>query len=177
VIDETYQRIAGAAYLADVASRSAAELRDRRAECQRVEDRISFVRRLAQGRLDIVRGVRDRRATGSDATDVAALVATLPETLAGGVGGGRRGRVPRVPDLGDAAEAAAELDALCPPADIAHLGQLPPDELDRLEAALADYERQISEQRRVVFDRLDVLANELANRYRAGETSVDSLLG
>jgi hypothetical protein len=177
VIDETFERIADAAYLSNLASQSMADLRDRRADCQRVEDRISFVRRLAQGRLDIVREARQRRAAGFEPADVAALLASLPETLAGGVGRGRRGRSTSLPDLDDSAPAVAELDALCPPADLARLGDLDDHDLADLEAALTTYEHRVSAQRTIVFARLDTLADELANRYRSGETNVDSLLG
>ena len=175
--DETFERIAAAAYLTNLASQPTAAVRDRRAECQRVEDRISFVRRLAQGRLDIVRDARRRRAAGHEPADVAALLASLPETLAGGVGGGRRARSARLPDLDDTAPAVAELDSLCPPADLARLGELDDHDFARLEETLTDFEHQVSAQRTIVFARLDALTDELANRYRSGETNVDSLLG
>ena len=177
VIDETFERIAAAAYLSSLTTQSMAELRGRRAECQRLEDRISFVRRLAQGRLDIVRDARQRRADGHEPADVAALLASLPETLAGGVGGGRRTRSAHLPDLADTASAVAELDALCPPADLARLGEQDDHDLAEVEAALTDFEQQVSAQRTIAFGRLDALTDELASRYRSGETNVDSLLG
>jgi len=177
VIDETFERIADAAYLSNLASQPTPAVRDRRAECQRVEDRISFVRRLAQGRLDIVRDARQRRAAGHEPADVVSLLASLPETLAGGVGDGRRARTAHLPDLAGTAPAVAELDALCPPADLARLGKLDDHDLSELEAALTDFEHQVSAQRTIVFARLDALTDELANRYRSGATNVDSLLG
>ena len=47
-------RLLDNAYTGDLASRSIEEIRAMRAESQAVETGLSYVRRLAQGRLDIV---------------------------------------------------------------------------------------------------------------------------
>lgn len=56
------------------------QLRDRRAELQGIEMALSYVRRLIQGRLDIVLDERQHRADGEGGRDVAALVADLPKS-------------------------------------------------------------------------------------------------
>src|SRR3546814_1843983 len=52
-------------YLGDLAERSIGDVRAMRAECQEVESGMSLLRRLVQGRLDIVGLELRRRATGA----------------------------------------------------------------------------------------------------------------
>ncbi|MDP9070608.1 MAG: aerial mycelium formation protein, partial [Actinomycetota bacterium] len=67
------------------------ELRRRKAECQEVEVAVSYLRRLVQGRLDIVE-VDLRRRAGGEPADLSDVVDRLPQILAGAGrpdGGGR----------------------------------------------------------------------------------------
>ena len=57
-----------------------AELRARREEAEAEEADVSYLRRLLQGRLDILRAELERRSAGGD-QDVAALLAGLPAIL------------------------------------------------------------------------------------------------
>ena len=70
VIEGLYAKIAAADYLGDLGARPLDDLRTLRAECQRVEDAVSYQRRLVQGRLDVVRVERDRRASGEPPADL-----------------------------------------------------------------------------------------------------------
>ena len=53
-------------YLGDLTTRAMDEVRAMRAECQEVETGLSLLRRVVQGRLDIVGLERQRRADGGD---------------------------------------------------------------------------------------------------------------
>ena len=66
------------AYLDGLSERPSDELRRMHEECLEVETEVSYVRRLAQARIDIVRAERDRRAAGGSVGD---LVSALPEIL------------------------------------------------------------------------------------------------
>jgi hypothetical protein len=171
----SYQRIAEPGYVESSASCSLTELRARRAECQRLEDALSLLRRLVQGHLDIVRCEQQRRAAG-ESPDLASLVAVLPRTLAeqGGDGAAVRSR-PTASTITDPA-LTDELDAICDVVRLSHLPDLDDDELARLAGDLAGLERTVSARRRIVFDRLDALSSELTARYRTGAASVDALL-
>ena len=57
-----------------------AELRSRREEAEAEEADVSYLRRLLQDRLDILRAELERRSAGGD-QDVAALLAGLPAIL------------------------------------------------------------------------------------------------
>jgi prophage DNA circulation protein len=159
----TFERISEPDYLEGLTSRPLGDLRSMRAECQTVEDTVSFLRRLVQGHLDIVRFEQERRAAGQPA-DLAALVAGLPHLLSEHVLGERTSRVRGLPAPADPT-VTDELDAICDATRLAHL----PD-LDTAELA------QLAARRHLVFERLDALAAELTRRYRTGAASVDALL-
>ena len=87
-------RLLDNAYTGDLASRSIEEIRAMRAESQAVETGLSYVRRLAQGRLDIVAADLRRRREGGDAPDLHSLVEHLPEILGERVHAPGVGRLP-----------------------------------------------------------------------------------
>jgi len=170
----TFERISEPDYLEGLTSRPLGDLRTMRADCQAVEDAVSFLRRLVQGHLDIVRFEQERRAAGQPA-DLAALVAGLPKSLSQHVVGGSVGRLPGLPAPADPG-LTDELDAVCDVARLAHLPDLSEDELAGLATELSRLEDLVSARRHVVFGRLDALAAELTRRYRTGAASVDALL-
>ena len=59
-------RVLAADYVGDVTALAMEDLRAKRAECQALEVALSYQRRMAQGRLDIVAAERRRRAEGGD---------------------------------------------------------------------------------------------------------------
>jgi hypothetical protein len=172
----TYERIAEPGYLDGLGSRSLSDLRAMRAECQRVEDAVSYLRRLVQGHLDILRCEQEQRAAGHPA-DLAGLVAALPRALADGLSSqDRPGRLPSALATPSVPSPTEELDALCDVARLANLPAVPDDELAVLVENLKALERTVSERRRILFSRLDTLSAELTLRYRTGAASVDALL-
>ena len=172
---EHYHRIASAAYLGELVRRPIGEIRGMRTECQRVEDTLSYLRRLVQGRLDIVRAEHDRRVAGGAPSALADLVAHLPETLAQHVGGSTN-RPPHDLMPPDDPHVTADLDVVCDVDTLANLPTCSSQELRHLLDALVELERVVSARRRVMFDRLDTLSGELTRRYRSGEATVDALL-
>jgi hypothetical protein len=176
VPDDLYEHIAADGYLDALDQRQPADLRAMRAECQSLEDQVSYLRRVVQGRLDILRAERRRREEGRESIELSELIAGLPETLSGGVGGGSRNRAAHDADLSSIADVTSELDELCSPNLLANLTTSDLDDLDATIAQLAEFEHAVSDRRRTIFTRLDALADELARRYRDGEASVDALL-
>lgn len=152
---------------------SLAELRDTRARLQREDDVVSYVRRVAQARLDLARAELDRRRRGERGTDV---TGELREVLSHQLTGGTP-RPPRpVDDVGEH-ELSDELDRICAQHRFSALDTLDESDVEHLVEALDQYERRVSTDRRARFDRLDALSAELVRRYRDGEASVDTLLG
>ncbi len=153
----------------DPTALSLEELRHRRTEMQQRDDVVSYARRVAQARLDLVKSEFARRSSDGDVTDEVTDV--LSQHLTGGPG-----RPPRpAEDLSDD-ELSEELDAICARHHYGRVEELDEKELGELADAISEFEQRVSADRRARFDRLDALSAELVRRYRDGEASVDSLL-
>jgi hypothetical protein len=166
-------------YLGDLQSRSIEEIRTMRDECRRAEDGLSYVRRQAQGRLDIVAAELQRRNEGKGPSDAASIVDQLPSILGHGVstsGGIANVRPTSLEPPDDPAELMVELEGILHESSITGLGQITDDELRQLVDRLTEYERLVSDRRRGLHDRLDALQAEIVRRYKTGEVSVESLL-
>ena len=152
------------------------ELRAKRAEAQTTETGLSYLRRLAQGRLDIVAAEQRRRTEGGDPLDHEHLVEGLSDILGDHLKAPGNGRLPQLlgPDLDEVD--TSSLDAIAGPGRIGHLVDLADDELASLLEQLAAYETDVSARRRGLFEQIDALQAEITRRYKSGEASVESLL-
>jgi hypothetical protein len=172
-----HERLLGASYLHDLEGRSVAEVRAMRDECVEVETGLSYLRRLVQGPLDIVRHELQARADGGGGGDVSHLVEELAEVLADGPRGAGTGRLSTTMEPARVDEAfAAELESLTGAARSADVPGLSDGDLSALAESLTDLERRISDRRQAYFAQIDQLQAELTRRYREGEASVDALL-
>jgi hypothetical protein len=163
-------------YLDGLAEWPLDEVRSRRADAQEIETGLSYLRRIVQGRLDIVVAEQRPGETG-ERVDVSELVEALPTILSGNVHAPGLGRLPTLMAPGEIdADLERRLEEILPPAHLANLPELPWDELVRVAAELTDFERAISTTRRSVLDVLDRLDEEIVRRYRDGEATVDNLL-
>ncbi|HET8930629.1 MAG TPA: hypothetical protein VFN21_08235 [Acidimicrobiales bacterium] len=153
-------------------------LRTLRQRCQRIETSLSYLRRLAQGRIDIVTAELDRRAKGGDPFDLDDLVSRLPEVLSDRTRSAQVGPMPQVLAPGRVEGALA--DELAGMEFDAHLSELPDVSTEWLEStreSLVAYEQRVSKLRRALFDRIDTLGVELGRRYRDGDADIDSIIG
>src|SRR5688500_12737284 len=78
----TLDHVLAADYVGDITPLTMEELRAKRAECQGLEVALSYQRRMAQGRLDIVGAERRRRSEGGERPSDDDLVRNLAATLA-----------------------------------------------------------------------------------------------
>src|SRR3954452_2070348 len=108
------------------------ELREARAESQAVEVGLSYLRRLAQGRLDIVAAEQRRRAEGGAPVDHDHLVESLSDILGDPLIAPGNGRLPQLlgPDIGEVD--TASLDAIAGPSRLGTLPDLTDAELTEL---------------------------------------------
>jgi hypothetical protein len=156
----------------DARGLSLPELRSLRADLQHQDDVVSYVRRLAQARLDLVRAEMRRRTRHvSDANITGELPVILGSHLTGGPA-----RPPRPADDFSDHPLAAELDELCSEAGSADLESMDDAELAAFAAQLHEFEQARSAERKELFGRIDALSAELVRRYRDGEADVDALL-
>jgi hypothetical protein len=137
------------------------ELRERRRVLQQLDDAVSYVRRVAQGRADLARAELARRGAG-DAPELADdLRHVLGDRLLGS-----SDRPPRPADDFSDHPRSEELDRLCAERGFGRLGELEDTAVAELAAALDVFEGEVSQQRHAVFAELDDLSEELVRRYR-----------
>lgn len=136
-----------------------------RAECSAVEHAVSYTRRLAQGRFEILTAERTRRDEGGSVRD---LIADLPRIL-----GDERGRS-SAPNarVTTTDEPLVEIDwgprnGLIGDNSLVNLPVLSDEDLAALVAALSDFERDLSEYRRELHRVLDSIEHEIATRAAA----------
>ena len=170
-------RLLSPTYLEDVDALSLDDIRRMRTECQEAEASLSYLRRLIQGRLDIVHAYLERPA-GSDAPDLSSVVDNLAGILAGPGRPSGPGRNPVLfsPDTDDMEALTTELDTIVGADEIGHLGELPEDRLRDLADRLQELERRVSGERRGLHERIDSLQAELVEPHKSGRASVDGLL-
>lgn len=158
-------RLLGASYLDGLGACDDDRLRAMRTESQEVEAKLSYLRRMVQGRLDIVTAERERRASGSSSSDLSDLVARLPEILADRGRTPGPGRMPTnlVPPEDD--DLTRELDEVSGPAALGLLPDLSDKDLQAVAGRLEQLEQTVSTQRRAIFGVIDAVQAELASRY------------
>src|SRR4028119_469014 len=81
-------------YLGDLPAKPIDDIRAMRDECRAIEDRVSYLRRIIQGRLDIVAADLRRRAEGGSPVDLGTLIEQLPDILSDKGSTGGHGRLP-----------------------------------------------------------------------------------
>lgn len=164
-------------YLGDLPSLPIERVRAMRAECQEVETGLSMLRRVVQGRLDIVGLELTRRAEGTDPADLADLIARLPAVLSDRTHAPGVGRLPQLMAPGELPpDLVAELDGIVGPARLADLPAVEEEALHELADQLGAFEQTVSGHRKALFDRIDALQAEITRRYKTGEATVDALL-
>ncbi len=150
-------------------------LEDLRAERDRLrqsEDAVSFVRRLAQGRIDLVTAVLTSRRDGTGEVSVADIVRS-------GVGpapGTGSARPPREAHVEADHPLLIAFENLCDQLGFDDMSESSTERLEALEAGLRAFESEQSEIRRRLFGQIDALTAELVERYKSGAASVDALL-
>jgi hypothetical protein len=165
-------------YVEDLDSLPMGEVRKRRDESQEASDILSYLRRLVQGRLDIVHADLERRAGGRPG-DLAALVERLEkgEILGEGTRSGGFGRLPT--SFGPVETdgwIAQELDQIVDAGRLVTLPDLNDTELRDMADRLSELERRVSAQRATLHEITNRLQEEIVRRYKSGEATVDSLL-
>lgn len=170
-------RLLDPSYLGDLPARTMDEVRAMRADCQEVETGLSLMRRLVQGRLDIVGLELTRRTEGGDPTDLPDLIARLPELLSDRTRSPGVGRLPQMMMPGELPPGLeSELDAIVGPELLADLPSVDDEPLRAMADDLAALEQRVSRYRHDLFGPIDALQAEITRRYRTGEATVDALL-
>jgi hypothetical protein len=146
------------------------ELRSLRRQSQQEEADLSYVRRLLQGRIDIL-GAEQARRTAPESP----VVERLSEILADGPS---RGRSARHVTLGTphSEEYRKLAEAMLSEVELSDLESRTDEELLGALGRLVRCEQQVSRRRQQLQRTADDCSAEIARRYRAGEAQVDDLL-
>jgi hypothetical protein len=166
-------------YLSELEELSLAELRAKRDACAQLETDLSYIRRLAQARVDLILAESERRLLGLSDQGAEALIDQLPQILGDHSRGEGPGRMPIsffAPADGEMQKLTARVEEMLPSDQLGSLGALSSVDLDELLVGLSDLEHEVSAERRALHDIQDHLQEELVRRYRSGEANVDSLL-
>jgi hypothetical protein len=164
---ERIQRLTAPEFLNALDQRPLDELREKKSECNDVENALSYLRRLAQARIEILEAEVARRESGGTVGD---LVADLPRILSAESG---RSTITdtRVPPP-DAPRAELHWpdgrEQLVADTTLANLPVITRDELDSSLSKLRDFERELSELRRQMHSVIDALEREITARQVAG---------
>jgi hypothetical protein len=163
-------RILAPDYLDGLDARSLDELRTMEREAIEVETEISYVRRLAQGRIDVLAAEGDRRAAGGALGD---LIAALPTILADDTGRGGPATTRAQPLLAPSGsiEWNRGLERLITDGTLANLPNLTDAELQATVAQLRELERDVSEKRRALHAVIDTLTHAVATRLASDLTA------
>nr|WSX51139.1 AmfC protein [Streptomyces sp. NBC_00974] len=147
------------------------ELRTLRRDAQRDEADLSYVRRLLQGRIDILRAELARR-TDPEAPVVdrlSQILADAPSTRSASA----RHVTLGTPHGEEYRLLAAEMLS---DVELSDLGARTDEELHEGLGRLVRYEQQVSRRRQQLQRTADDCSTEITRRYREGEAQVDDLL-
>ena len=167
-------RVLAEDYLAGLSSLPMDDVRTLRREAEQEETDLSYLRRLLQGRLDILRAELARRS----GTGEADLVQALPHILADeGTSTSPHGlgrHVTAEPSRADSHR--RHVEALVADVDLSNLSAHDEGSLRRAVDALEREEQEVSDKRRSVQTVMDACTAEITRRYREGDADVSDLL-
>lgn len=167
-------RVLAADYLDGLAQRPLPQVRELRAEAEQEEADLSYLRRLLQGRVDILRAELARRRGSEPA---GSLVDALPGILADAGRPPARGlgrHVTVEPSRADAHRRRVE--ALAADVDLSDPTSRTDEQVRAVLEMFEREEREVSAARRRVQDVMDACTAELTRRYRDGQADVSALL-
>jgi len=156
-------RIRDPSYLDGIEGQSLENVRALRDECMAEREYLSLLRRLVQGRAEILKAELASRGTG----DARPLVERLSEILASDQPVTSRGEAMKVslPEE-EMLLARRRIERLVADAGISDPSELDDDSLKDAVEVLAGEEREVSAQRGDVHRVLDALQDELKRRYK-----------
>ncbi len=168
IATERVQRLLDPGYATGLETRSLEQLRSMHEECSQAELALSYYRRLAQARMEILEAEVARRERGGSVGD---LVADLPRILSA-----ESGRSTIATTRGAPAAEGPTIDLRWPDhreqlvvdTTLAKLPVLPLEELNATLAALEGFERELSDLRAQLHAVMDVIDRVIADRRVAG---------
>ncbi len=166
-------RVLAEDFLAGLAALPLAELRQRRSEAEQEEADLSYLRRLVQGRLDILRAELAQRGGAGGGSLVGELAQILGEGTRGPAHGLGRHSVIEPSRTG---AHRRRVEALVADVDLSNTSAQNDEQLRAVLGTLVTEEQSLSSTRRAVQAVMDACSAEITRRYRDGEADVADLL-
>jgi len=168
ITTERVLRLLEPGYASELAPRSLDELRAMHEECAQAELALSYYRRLAQARIEILEAETARRAQGGSVED---LIADLPRILGADAGRStvattRGATAPDTPTM--ELHWPDDREHLVVDTTLAHLPTLSADELAATLDALRTFEGELSDLRGQLHLVIDAIDRVLVDRRVAG---------
>jgi hypothetical protein len=161
-------KILDPSYLEGLDGLSLDDLRARRDDCLAEREHLSLLRRLVQGRAEILKAEVERRSGGDDGPLVDRLSQILADDEHPVTSRGEAVRV-TLPD-DEMLLARRRVERLASDATLSDPSSLDDDQLASTIDALATEEQGVSQARREVIGALDTLQDELKRRYKEDPT-------
>ena len=145
-----------------------------RHDAEQEEADLSYLRRLLQGRMDLIRAEQTGRASNNEASIVERLSDVLADDATrASHGSGRHITV----EPSRVAEHRRRVEALVADVGISDVAARTDAELSAALAELGRHEEQVSKLRHQVQAVMDTCTAEIGRRYREGEVDVSAVLG
>jgi hypothetical protein len=167
-------RVLDEQFLEGLADRPLDDVRQMRVDANQEETDLSYLRRLIQGRLDILRAELARRTGDESRTLVDMLPSILAEEAGTAAPRGLGRHVATEPSRTDSHRRYVE--ALVADVDLSDTAAHDEATLNRLLGVLEHEENEVSARRRAVQHVMDACTTEIARRYREGDADVADLL-
>ncbi|GGX98942.1 RsiG family protein [Streptomyces minutiscleroticus] len=152
------------------------ELRALRRDAQRDEADLSYVRRLLQGRVDILRAELKRRGGLAEPVREPSVVDRLSEILADTPARQRSSARHVTVGTPEGEEYRRLAEEMLAEVELSDLTARTDAELNTALRRLERYEQRVSRSRQELQRTADDCSTEIARRYREGEAQVDDLL-
>jgi hypothetical protein len=158
-------QVLAAGFTGGLGSLDTDEVRRRRDLARAELEYLSFLRRLLQGRRDLLRDEADRRRSGGESQPAMERVVSV---MAEGSRGPSRGEAPMIPMPEDEiAMARRRVERLLSDARLSDLEALADQELDDAAGNIEQEEREVSDVRSRVIEVHDSLQEEMKRRLKA----------
>lgn len=160
------------AFIAELRALDVPELRSRRKLAEEEEAELSYVRRLLQSRLDVIDSELQRRRTSTHSGQaVADVVAILTAETAA-----EPRHVAPALDPSPIAQQRRAVERLLADPALSYVTVLSTDDLAVARERVSTFEQEVSGQRLAVQAVVDSITDELMQRYRNREATIDTLL-
>ena len=173
-------RVLAPDFLAGLGEQSIEHVREMRRDAEQEESDLSYVRRLLQGRLDILRAEQSRRASGAQPLEALSerdFVERLARTLtdSGPRSDWSHARLPHV-DPSRVGEHRRRVEQLASDVGFSDLEAMSDDDVAAALERLIAFEEDVSRSRRAVQQVVDACTQEIGRRYKEGSANVADLL-